>query len=557
VRPVRLRIGDDAAPFREGAARVGGLELLADVSEEGSGIRVELTVRHPAGRGAKDHAVAVDSVALELEGAPELVLEHGWQSWSVVRRCRPDDVRPERLDAPGLGRATHFAHPQGAGRVVAGDQFLLTTDGVAGFLDGRRHLSTVEAHPAQGVLRAVALLDGVEVGVGEERRLDPLWLADGDPGPLYSEYAARWGAEAGARAGTLGPSGWCSWYQYFWLVRPEDVRANLALAAGHGLEVVQVDDGYQAAIGDWLATNERWAEGTAPMAAEIARAGARPGIWTAPFLAGKTSALAALHPDWMVRHATGSPLRAMYNPVAWGGWAWALDTTRPEVLDHLRETYAALVAQGWTYHKIDFCYAAALPGGRATGASVTRAQALRAGLDAVRQGIGDDAFLVGCGCPLAQAVGCVDAMRVSPDVAPHWEPRSSWPGLEETAVAARNAVSASLLRAPLHRRLWVNDPDCVLLRSSATELTGEQRRRLAAVVDGTGGFTVVSDDLSLYGAEEWAALDQLLSRRQAADTPLTLTDPFGPGAAVGSPCHSLDVAWDEGPVHADPAVPPR
>jgi alpha-galactosidase len=338
-------------------------------------------------------------------------------------------------------------------------------------------------------------------------------------------------------------------------VTPEQVRANTRLAAAHDLDVVQVDDGYQAAIGDWLATNDRWREGTHAIARDIAAAGRRPGIWTAPFLAGADSALAREHPDWMVAHGTGAPLRAMYNP-AWGGWAWALDTTRAEVLDHLRRTYAALAAEGWTYHKIDFCYAAALLGGRVSGRTTTRAEALRAGLEAVREGIGPDAFLVGCGCPLAQAVGVVDAMRVSPDVAPHWEPRSSWPGLAETAVAARNAVTASALRAPLHRRLWINDPDCVLLRPSATELTPEQRRQLADVVGGTGGFTVVSDDLSLYGDEEWAALNGLRSLAPSVDAPLTITDPFDPVVTVASPRHRIEVDCDEGRVSRPSSVAP-
>ena len=44
-----------------------------------------------------------------------------------------------------------------AGRVVAGDQFLLTDAGIAGFLDGRRHLGLVEASP----VTAWALLTGV------------------------------------------------------------------------------------------------------------------------------------------------------------------------------------------------------------------------------------------------------------------------------------------------------------------------------------------------------------------------------------------------------------
>lgn len=525
MRPVSLRAGDAFAAFREGVVRVGDLEFAVAVREEGPGVRLDWSVRN-AGRGE----VRLAEVGVGIEGPADLVLEHGWQSWSVVRPCRPVDIHPARRDLPAWRRGMYFADVERAGRVVSGDQFLVTAGGVVGFLDGRRHLSLVEAAP----LTAWALLDGVALAPGAERPLDPLWLAAGDPGRLYGEYAGLWGREAGARASTPAPSGWCSWYQYFSSVTPADVRANLELAATHGLEVVQVDDGYQAAIGDWLTPRPAWAEGTAAVAGDIRAAGLRAGIWTAPFLVDEAGPVARDHPDWIVG-------RAMYNPVWWGGWALALDTTNPAVLDHITGTLAALTAQGFDYHKVDFLYAGALPAPARHEGSCTRAQALRLGLEAVRRGVGEGSFLLGCGSPFGPAVGIVDAMRVSPDVTDRWEPRTPLPGLEEAASCARNAIVTSVLRAPLHRRLWVNDNDCLLLRPVRTELDPKQRRMLAATIAGAGGFTVASDDLSLYGDEEWDLLAGVLAARVLGDTPLELVDPFSPALTVRSGAGDLEV----------------
>ena len=517
MRPVAVRVAGERVEFREGLVRVGPVELDLALSDAGAGLRLDWSVRNP---GRDD--VRLDEVGLVVDGRPDRVLEQGWQSWSVVRRCRPDDVRPERQEVPDWRRGLYFADIHRAGRAVVGDQFLVTDGGVVGFLDGRRHLSLVEASP----LTAWALLDGVAVAPGAERRLDPLWLAEGDPGALYSEYAGRWGGEAGAPAGTVAPAGWCSWYHYFSAVTPDDVRRNLALAAAHGLEFVQIDDGYQAAIGEWLSPRPEWAEGTASVAADIRAAGLRAGIWTAPFLVDEHGAIARDHPDWVLG-------RAMHNPVWWGGWACALDTTNPAVLDHVTATLAALAAQGFDYHKVDFLYAAALPAARRFDPTRTRAEALRMGLDAVRRGVGEDAFLLGCGSPFGPAVGVVDAMRVSPDVATRWEPLTVLPGLAEAASCARNAVVNSLLRAPLHRRLWVNDDDCLLLRPDQTELSPDQRRLLGAAVAVAGGFVAVSDDLGLYGTEEWRLLDEVLAARAWSDAPLDLADPFAPTLGVG------------------------
>ena len=50
------------------------------------------------------------------------------------------------------------------------------------------------------------------------------------------------------------PAGWCSWYTYWNQVTAQDILDNLAVIDDHdlGIEVVQVDDGYQKDIGDWL-----------------------------------------------------------------------------------------------------------------------------------------------------------------------------------------------------------------------------------------------------------------------------------------------------------------
>ena len=95
----------------------------------------------------------------------------------------------------------------------------------------------------------------------------------------------------------------------------------------------------------------------------------------------------------------------------------------------------------------------------------------------MRAGAGPDAFLLGCGCPLGAAVGAVDGMRIGPDVAPAWAPdrASAIPGLEPTAPATRNAVRNVLSRAWMHRRLWLNDPDCLMARTRETE--PDSRRR--------------------------------------------------------------------------------
>lgn len=593
--------GSRADSWPVGTVRVGPTEIEVSAEPLGSGLALSATLRNPS----RSHVV-VRRVGFRLRAFPRLVLETGYQSWSPIRRSSPGDVRPLRRLQPLFVRGCYHADPARAGRVVAGDQYLLWAEDFAGgnggaacFLDAAEHLSTIEVSPGlsgrpatgglssgggssggsgpgsrpgsggsgpgvrpgtgaldPGEVWAWALLDRVVLEPGSERPLDPLWIARGDPGALYSELAIHWGARAGAadtlkRPSAAPPSrpGWCSWYQYFFRVAPGDIRHLLARPEAHRLGLVVIDDGYQSQVGDWLEANHRWSSpGGAPadLAREIAGSGIRPGIWTAPFFVGKRSRVARDHPEWVVRSPRGAhPQPMMYNPVSWHGWVYALDTTQPAVLEHLRTTFAGLAQQGFSYHKVDFCYGATVPGRRKGDGRVTRAQALRAGLQAVRDGAGSDAYLLGCGCPFGPAVGVVDAMRVSPDVGPWWSPTLlKWPAYPESAPAAVNAIRASVLRAPLHRRLFVNDPDCLLLRPVKTRLSPEQRRVLVDTVAGTGGFCVLSDDLALYGDDEWAMVDSVSSMGDALDGPLDIADPFSRTITVRSDAAELSIDWD-------------
>lgn len=534
--------------FSEGLCTLGDLELQVRTVPLGTGLRIDVTVRNPA-----RFAVHLDRIRIGLDERPKLVVEQGYQSWSPIHRRSWDARSPWRSIAPGLVRATYHADPSTAGKAVCSDQYMVSDCCVVGFLDARQHLSTVVLRRDGRGLWAVAILDGVRLGPGEQRDLDPLWCSIGDPGELYSELADHWASVAGARSsarrtdGKHLSMGWSSWYQYFWRVNPKDVLSNLDLAARQHLDVLQIDDGYQAAIGDWLATNPRWNVGTASVAAQVHARGMEAGIWTAPFLAGSNSRLLRDHPDWLAGspRRPSTPLRAMYNPVAWGGWAYALDTTRPQVLDYLRDTFSGLASQGFDYYKIDFCYAATLPGARNESERYTRAQGLRAGLDAIREAIGEDRFLLGCGCPLGPAVGVVDAMRVSPDVAPRWSPGViRYPAYADAAPSAANAVRASVLRAPLHRRVFINDPDCILLRPSHTHLDESKRHILSATVAGTGGFMTLSDDLSLYGDAEWALVEILRALQEYGDATLEIADPFARCPTVRSSSLELTLSWE-------------
>ena len=190
----------------------------------------------------------------------------------------------------------------------------------------------------------------LEVVLGARARLEAerFTFALGDSvDALLERFASELGARAGARTSAPFQAGWCSWYQFFGDVREADVLRSLdsltRQRAALPIDVVQIDDGFQRAIGDWLDTNARFPRGLAPLAGDIRSAGFTPGIWTAPFCAVAESDLFRAHPEWLLRRGAQPFLALMHAQWAADSRVYALDASLPAVQRHLRDTFAALV----------------------------------------------------------------------------------------------------------------------------------------------------------------------------------------------------------------------
>ncbi len=485
-----------------------------------------------------DAPVAVDAVAVVARLHPVLeplrMLRQGYQSWSPTAvatfRVDQDGSRAEGVRSLPIGMHHADWAPSEVDELRSELVTALRDDAgaavVAGFLGGWEHDGTFRLRPARdgsdGIeLWIEAFLGGAVLAPGERRELHEVTIAvgQGDPASLLEAWAGALGSAAQARTTAPYQVGWCSWYHYFHGVTEADLRSNLALANRWPFDVFQLDDGFQAAIGDWLDTNDKFPTPIDGLAAAIAAEGRTPGIWIAPFLAGATSEVAVAHPDWLATHLpTGRPLVGMVND-GWGGAVNTLDTSNPEVLEHLEVVARSLVEAGYPYIKLDFTFAPSMLGGY-VDRSRTPAQRVRAGFDAVRRGAGENTFLLGCGAPLGSTVGVVDGMRIGADVAPWWHPQPDQyrpPGHLGGEPATVNAWRNTLSRSFMHRQLWLNDPDCLMLRAERTTLEPEQMRAWALAVGVSGGMALVSDDLALLGPDARSLLDEVVALGREAD----------------------------------------
>jgi alpha-galactosidase len=454
---------------------------------------------------------------------------NGWQTWSYTATYSAEDVycatrfgfiEAQRWYVSGK------APRREPGRFIS-DMFGILGDQdhrtgiLAGFLSQKQHFGSLETCIVDPLSPALKLWAN-----GDRARLDPgaqmttdwavIQFVDiDDPDPLvpYLDAVARENNVLPTIDRQPPTTGWCSWYHFFQDIDEEKMRANLQSAVkirdSVPLDLFQIDDGFESQIGDWFSFNAGFPEGVAPLAREIKAAGFRPGLWLGPFIVHSRSRLARQRP-WLLRNRHGLPVSAGFQ---WNSFAKALDVTHPAALDYVREVVKTAVHKwGYPYLKLDFLYAAALKG-RYHDRTKTRAQALRLGLEAIREAVGPEITLLGCGCPIGSGIGIFNAMRIGADVDSRWAP--SFAGIrlifqnEPNMPSARNAIQNTLTRAAFHNRWWANDPDCLLLRPDS-QLTLAEVQSLATAIALSGGSLLLSDDLSNVPTERLRIAAQLL-----------------------------------------------
>jgi len=450
-----------------------------EIEKLDSGYRVTGRIRGNPGR--------VEVVRLP---APDSFLMNNWQSWGPLQKVSPATRFPEYAGIRAKRRGYLFSPlPDDFSRTLVSDYFAAWDGALLGFL------TSCDAHPFFAVEGGdlVGYLEYFDADLGDGIALEPLLILEGGSvEDLLEIYAESAGAANAVAVASWNPIGWCSWYQYFGKLVWEDILRNLDIAKGnpaYPFEVFQIDDGFEADIGDW----DRGMPGYPSLAgmAEAVRArGFKAGIWTAPFSAAGTSELFRRHPEWMISE-NGLP-KVAYT--AWNKEIFGLDTTHPGAKEWLFDVFTGLKKAGFEYFKIDFLFAAAIPGDRARPVGPIRAY--REGLEIIRKAVGRD-FVLGCGAPLLPSAGLVDGMRIGEDTAPYWKTEPS-PFLGPNAYYA---LKNALLRQFMHRKLWINDPDCVQVRASEIELSGNERELYALASGALDNMIVMSDGLDLVGSE--------------------------------------------------------
>ncbi|MDZ4861011.1 MAG: alpha-galactosidase [Candidatus Hydrogenedentes bacterium] len=300
---------------------------------------------------------------------------------------------------------------------------------------------------------------------GEKLVSEPLYLAVAEVNAFegLERYGWAYGAAnkiSRARPKFL-PHGWDSWStEYRSDINEVKIFDNAnALAtnlSAFGWNHLAIDDGWQQSLGDWEADAERFPNGMKHVADYIHGKGLTAGLWLAPFKVSADSALAKAHPEWLrMPNELGKQVVGENDRI--------LDITAPGASDWVRDL-ARKVTQEWGFDAImeaDYVYYLPLAEGY-HDASLTRVEVHRLGMEALREGMGDEAFLMSF-APQPITGIFAQGMRIGNDNAPIWRKhpeRWPWGCVESLTNAARRYYYTP--------NVWRPDQDCAFFANDAT-----------------------------------------------------------------------------------------
>ncbi|MCL2879888.1 MAG: alpha-galactosidase, partial [Treponema sp.] len=296
-------------------------------------------------------------------------------------------------------------------------------------------------------LEAVMDTEDLSLYPGQSWDMEELAVFTGaDPHELYDALAAAINQNHPPMISAKIPTGWCSYY-CVGSMSPQEIYKNAGAMAERipELEMIQIDAGLNPCDGDWLTW--RFDDDLKTACEKVRAKGVAAGGYCSPFLVDFKSKLFAEHRDWLIQDEEGNPTNRRSHKKDW----CILDGTHPQARAFLKKIMRYMHDEcGLRYFKLDFLAYGALPAGKHYDETKTSVEAFRMGMAAMLEEIAHDSFVLACNAPFWPCLGLAHANRSTNDIFRDWKH------------VGGNALE-QFYRNWQHRKLWINDPDCILL----------------------------------------------------------------------------------------------
>lgn len=451
------------------------------------------------------------SISLKNElpfGFDDLFYANGYQAWTTSREfCKTDTLQGimplSRIskfteDLTGISGDYKFASYGTAGVFHSYTYCYFRKRGQRGITlfgskSERKGFTVFEADMNENTFKIYKDIEGLSLKAGETYEVFDIIELSGDFDEVMDSYFFDFVGCKKPKVRHL--AGYTSWYNYFQNINEQIILRDLngMDRASDEVNIFQVDDGYESAVGDWLRVDsEKFPNGMKYIADKIHEKGYKAGIWLAPFNAQRDSAILGAHLDWVIRdNKTGKPLLGC---AGWGG-AYTFDIYNEEFRKYLKIVFDTYLNEwGYDMVKLDFLYSQCMQPRN----NKTRGEIMCDAVDLLRSLCGDK-LILGCGVPLGACMGIFDACRIGCDANKDFAgPFYNKLGVNCEIPSCQNAINNAIFRSHLDGRAFTNDPDVFFLRDTNIKFNTEQKLLLGKINAVCGNVLFVSDNAGDY-----------------------------------------------------------
>jgi alpha-galactosidase len=305
--------------------------------------------------------------------------------------------------------------------------------------------------------------------------------------------------------------GWATWDYYAYVFSTNDIYENMEKikALSPAANLIQIDAGWYSARGDYK-VRPNLAASMKQVSDRVKAAGMMPGIWIDGFRANSTSEVCVKHPEFFLHDQDGNMIIEVRRKEGPDRDRVYFDYSHPGARAHIAERIRAIKEEfGFPYFKIDFMRFGLnheimkgkphVKSIKPHDPTITDVERMRLGLQAMRDAVGKENYLLGCSAVFGPCIGFVDGMRTGGDISPRFE-------------AFPERSLANLGHFYLSGKVWDGDIDYLTFRAAADEderVSKEEVKR--------GG------SMTLNEAQMWADLNKLYGNiRLSSDNLMTL-----------------------------------
>lgn len=307
--------------------------------------------------------------------------------------------------------------------------------------------------------------------------------------------------------------GWATWDYFAYAFSADDIHANAEQLRQLSPEanLIQIDAGWYSVRGDYRDRPDL-AGGMKGIADRVKAAGMTPGVWIDGFRANSASEVCKTHPEFFLRDQDGNMIIEVRRKEGADRDRVYFDYSHPGARAHIAECIRVLREEcGFPYFKIDFMRFGlnqeimrnkpALKRIVAHDTTITDVERMRLGLQAMREAVGPENFLLGCSAVFGPCIGFVDGMRTGGDISPRYE-------------AFPERSLANLGHFYLSGKVFIGDADYLVFREAVDEDEKVSKEQVKH-----GGRMTMNE------AQMWADLNKLYGHFRLSGDNLTTLRP--------------------------------